>query len=116
MFNNISQRPTSPPLPAHTHTHKQNSHSDLRPNNFFSIPLIYPVTLGNLILLIDSCKQYKNNHSSVFYAEMTTYGTRLYAVTIIGILLILLGRFFSYFRVKVLLKRHSKVQVLAKLY
>ena len=47
---------------------------------------------------------------------MTTYGTRLYAVTSIGILLILLGRIFAYFRVKVLLKRHSKVQVLAKLY
>ena len=50
------------------------------------------------------------------YAKMTTYGTRLHLVTCTCILLILYGNFVSYFQVKVLLKRHLKDHLLAKLY
>ena len=66
---------------------------------------------------MNSSKQYKNNHPRIVYAKMTTYGTQLHLGTCIGTLLISSGGWgvVSYFRVKVLLKRHSKVQVLAKL-
>ena len=67
---------------------------------------------------MNNSKQYKNNHPCIVYAKMTTYGKQLHLGTCIGTLLISSGGgggVVSYYRVKVLLKRHSKVQVLAKL-
>ena len=60
-------------------------------------------------LIVNSYKQYNNNHSRVVYAKMTTYGAQLH-LACTGILLISLGMFVSYFRVKMLLRRHSKVK------